>query len=70
MPRKPGKTTLCIPMSTEELAHVHEIARGQGFKVTSDYVRRLIEQDVASRGDSFTFAVDRGGYRGEKPEDK
>lgn len=63
MPRKLGQTALTIPMSKAELDLVHRIARKRKVKITSDYVRQLIEADAKKVGVDLTFEVDRGGYR-------
>ena len=66
MPRKQGQTGLQIPMSKAELEFVNSFARKRGKKITSDYVRALIEADMAAHGEAFTFEVDRGGFRERK----
>ena len=57
---------LGINVSVDERERVHEIARSRGYKITSDYIRALIEADAQVHGDNFKFDIDRGGNRREK----
>lgn len=69
MPRSPDKGALHITMSDADLQVVHQAARDRGFKLTSDYVRALIEADLSAQGIEFRFSVDRGGYRERRSEE-
>lgn len=71
MARKEGQTNIQISVSRDEAVRVKEFARQKrGYKIISDYVRALIEADMAAHGEDFTFEVDRGGYRrGEDSEE-
>ncbi len=61
-----GYKTIIINLSDAEREHVHTLARNRGFKITSDYLRSLIEADAKAQGDGFKFEVNRGGYRRER----
>lgn len=64
MPRKEGKKAVHISVTESELERVNQAAKQRGFKVTADYLRDLIEKDMAAHGEDFKFEVNRGGYRG------
>lgn len=59
---------ITINVSPEERDRVHELAQQRGYKITSDYLRMLIEEDAAAHGVELKFEVDRGGYRGRDEE--
>lgn len=54
---------LGINVSPEERAEVHRLAKERGYKITSDYLRYLIEQDAKANGVEIKFDVNRGGDR-------
>lgn len=58
--------TIVLNMSANEREQIHDLARKHGFKITSDYVRSLIEADAKAVGGNFKFEVNRGGFRGGK----
>lgn len=60
----PRYSVISINMSPGERDQVHALARKRGFRITSDYLRHLIEEDAKAHGDEMKFTVDRGGYRG------
>ena len=68
MPRKEGGKELKVLMSADDLAKVHALARLREFGITADYIRFLLEQDAAELGIPLDFDIDRGGYRGAKPD--
>lgn len=69
MPRKEGTKHLQIYMAQEALDAVNEHARSKGYKITSEYLRDLIQKDIEADGKSIDFGIDRGGWRGE-PKDQ
>jgi hypothetical protein len=68
MPRKPDSRGLNITMRQEDLEVVKKTAQKRGFKVTSDYLRNLIEKDKEAHNEPFKFTVNRGGYRKRSSE--
>lgn len=64
MPRKNGNRGLNVTLPPDQLQQVHSLARLRGFKITSDYIRSLIETDARLAGVALMLPVDRGGYRG------
>jgi hypothetical protein len=54
---------LSLNVSPEERKQVHALARNRGYKITSDYLRWLIETDAKAQDIDFAFTLDRGGYR-------
>jgi len=63
MPRKEDMTSVSVVMSFENREKLNTFASQQGFKVTSDYIRGLIEADMRAKGTDIDLSVDRGGYR-------
>lgn len=63
-------TVLMINVSPEERDQVHALARQRGYKITSDYLRMLIETDAKAHGAEIKFDVDRGGYRERDADDE
>jgi hypothetical protein len=71
MPRKADASSITLLMSAENRDKINAFAAEQGFKVTADYIRGLIEADMKAKGAEIDLAVDRGGYRirnEDKPE--
>jgi hypothetical protein len=63
-------TAVTINLSASERDQVHDLARRRGYKITSDYLRALIEADAAAHGEVIEFEVDRGGYRERSAPDE
>lgn len=63
MPRKEGTKHIQIYLSQEALEDVTEHARAKGYKITAEYVRKLIEDDMEKDGKAVDFGIERGGYR-------
>lgn len=59
--KKRIRLTAWIPEDEQERIQKH--AEGRGFKITSDYIRRLIEDDMKAHGIEIDLSPDRGGYR-------
>lgn len=74
MPKKASTTAIALLMSFENRDRINAFAEQQGYKVTSDYIRSLIETDMRSKGAEIDLSPDRGGYRirneDKKNEDK
>lgn len=62
-------TMIAVSVYDHERESVNEMARRRGFKITSDYLRSLIEADAKAHGEEFHFEVNRGGYRERLKED-
>lgn len=60
--------TIVLNVSPDERDQIHDLAHKRGYKITSDYVRSLIEADAKAAGDNLKFDVNRGGFRGAKKE--
>lgn len=67
MPRKQGTKHIQIYLSQEALEEVTQHARDKGYKVTTEYVRDLIQKDMEGDGKVIDFGIDRGGYRERVP---
>jgi hypothetical protein len=63
-------TNVMINVKPEERDYVNELARKRGYKITSDFIRALIEGEAAAAGDDFKFEVNRGGYRERLRDDE
>ena len=63
MPKKASTTAIALLMSFENRERINAFAASQGYKVTSDYIRNLIETDMKAKGADIDLSVDRGGYR-------
>lgn len=63
MPRKDGMKPIHILVSGEQRDQIAAFADKQGFKVTSDYIRSLIQKDMKDNGEAIDLSVDRGGHR-------
>ena len=63
MPRKPNMTSIALLMTFENRDKINTFAANQGFNVTADYIRNLIEADMKAKGADIDLSVDRGGYR-------
>lgn len=63
MPRKPSMTSITLLLSFEHREKLNAFAESQGFKITADYLRSLIEADMRSKGVEIDLSPDRGGYR-------
>lgn len=63
MPRKPGVSSITLLISHENREKLNAFAESQGFLITADYLRKLIEADMRSKGVEIDLSPDRGGYR-------
>jgi hypothetical protein len=63
MPRKEGTSSITLLLSPENRERINAFAEEQGFKITADYLRSLIEADMRSKGVDINLSPDRGGYR-------
>jgi hypothetical protein len=63
MPKKASTTAIALLMSFENREKIGVFAASQGYKVTSDYIRNLIEADMKAKGVDIDLSPDRGGYR-------
>lgn len=61
-----GKAAIRIVVTEAERDQVAALAKQRGYGFTSDYIRALIEADAQAHGETFSFEVDRGGYRERK----
>jgi RNA 3'-terminal phosphate cyclase len=72
MSRNDDMTSISIAVSVENRNKIAAYAAQKNYKVTSDYIRRVIEADMRANGVDIDLSVDRGGYRirggGEKAE--
>lgn len=57
------KVLLAINVTEDEREQVHALARLQGYKITSDFIRDLIIDKANQVGFDLEFDVDRGGDR-------
>lgn len=65
MPRKEGMKPIHILVQDEQRQKINAFAAKRGFKMTSDYIRSLIQKDMRDLGEDIELNdVDRGGYRG------
>ena len=63
MPRKADASSITLLISSENREKINAFAASQGFKVTADYLRSLIESDMKAKGVDINLSPDRGGYR-------
>lgn len=63
MPKKASTTAIALLMSFENREKITDFATSQGYKITSDYIRNLIQSDMRSKGVDINLSPDRGGYR-------
>lgn len=63
MPRKADASSITLLISAENREKINAFAASQGFKITADYLRNLIEADMRSKGVDINLSPDRGGYR-------
>lgn len=74
MPRTPGTTSVCIVVTNDNRDQIAEYAAQKGYRIVSDYLRSLIEEDMRANGVKIDLSVDRGGYRikgsGNRREDE
>lgn len=63
MPRKADASSITLLISSENREKINAFAASQGFKITADYLRSVIEADMKAKGAEIDLSVDRGGYR-------
>lgn len=63
MARKEGMKPIHILVTEENRELISAHAGQRGFKVTADYIRLLIQEDMKAHGAEIDLGVDRGGYR-------
>lgn len=68
MPRKKGTKHIQIYMAEEAIEAVTEHAKSIGHGFMADYVRALIQEDMAKHGKTVEFGIERGGWRGGPKE--
>lgn len=63
MPRKDGMKPIHILVTEESRRRINTYAEKRGFRVTADYIRHLIMEDMRAHDEEIDLDVDRGGYR-------
>jgi hypothetical protein len=70
MPRSPDMTSVTLLLSFENRDKLNAFAAENGYPITADYIRHLIETDMRSKGTEIDLSPDRGGYRIRKEDKK
>ena len=63
MARKADMTSIALLMTFSNREKINAFAAENGYPITADYIRGLIEADMRAKGTEIDLSVDRGGYR-------